>query len=90
MQRLFPRSKLFIDGTPIPAGAMATSAQLIRIATTAWYRNECLNGNAQNPDGFAAAILSQNAGNGLVKTLLPFILPNQLRAIAGLAQFTKP
>ena len=90
MQRLFPRSKLFIDGTPIPAGAAATSAQQIRIATIAWYRRECANLNGQDPDGFAAATLEQNAGGGLVKALLPFILPNQLRAIAGLVQFTKP
>jgi phage tail sheath gpL-like len=90
MQRLFPRSKLFIDGTPIPAGAMATSADQIRIATIAWYRTECANLNAQDPDGFAAAAMDQNTGNGLVKALLPFILPNQLRDIAGIAQFTKP
>jgi phage tail sheath gpL-like len=90
MLRLFPRSKLFIDGTPIPAGAMATSAAQIRIATIAWYRTECANLNGQDPDGFAAACLAQNTGNGLVKALLPFILPNQLRAIAGLVAFTKP
>ncbi len=90
MLRLFPRSKLFQDGNPIPAGAMATSAAGIRVATIAWYRAQCAAGNAQNPDQFAAAVLAQNSGNGLVKALLPFIIPNQLRAIAGLVQFTKP
>jgi phage tail sheath gpL-like len=90
MIRLYPRFKLFEDGNAIPAGQRATTAQQIRLATVAWYRREVDAGNAQDGDQFAAATISQNAGNGLVKSLLPFILPQQLRQIAGLAQFTKP
>lgn len=90
MLRLFPRDKLLQDGNAIPAGQDATTAALIRLATIAWYRGQCALGNAQDPDQFAAAVLAQNAGHGLVKTLLPWILPNQLRAIAGVVQFSKP
>ncbi len=90
MTRLFPRYKLFQDGNAIPAGSDATTAHQIKIATIAWYRAQCALGNAQNPDEFAAAVLAQNAGNGLVKELLPFMLPQQLRQIAGDVQFTKP
>ena len=90
MIRLYPRHKLFEDGNPIPAGNDAVTARLIRIATIAWYRRECEAGNAQNPDDFARKVLAQNAGNGLVSELLPWILPNQLRQIAGKVQFIKP
>ena len=90
MIRLYPRFKLLEDGNAIPAGAQATTAQLIRLSTIAWYRAECARGNAQDPDLFARAVVAQNAGNGLVKELLPFLLPNQLRQIAGKVQFQKP
>lgn len=90
MSSLFSRKKLVQDGTPIPAGSNMVSPSTIKYSTIGWYREECIAGNAQDPDGFAKAIVAQNAGNGLVKELLPFILVNQLRAIAALAQFTKP
>ena len=90
MIRLYPRSKLLEDGNAIPAGSNATTAQQIRLATIAWYRQECEAGNAQDPDQFARAVIAQNAGNGLVKELLPFFLPQQLRQVAGLVRFEKP
>ena len=90
MATLFARKKLLEDGNIIPAGSNAVTPKIISTATIAWYREECAAGNAQDPDQFAAAIISQNAGNGTVKSLLPFILVNQLRQIAALAQFTKP
>ena len=90
MLRLFPRDKLLQDGSAIPAGQSATTAAQIRLATIAWYRGQCEAGNAQDPDGFARATLAQNAGQGLVKALLPFLLPNQLRALVGVVQFSKP
>ena len=90
MLRLFPRAKLLGDDNPIPGGSSATSALQIRIATIAWYRDQCAQGNAQNPNDFAREIIAQNAGNGLVKELLPVILPNQLRQIAAKVAFTKP
>ena len=90
MLTLFPRKKLVIDGTPIPAGSNLVSPSTIKFATISWYQEECDAGNAQDPDGFASKIIAQNAGNGLVKELLPYVLVNQLRAIGALAQFTKP
>jgi phage tail sheath gpL-like len=90
MERLFPRAKLFQDGNAIPAGSNVTTAAQIRLSTIAWYRNEAAAGNAQDPDIFAAAVIAQNAGNGLVSELLPFLLPQQLRQIAAVVQFTKP
>ncbi len=90
MATLFPRKKLAIDGTPISAGTNTVTDDIIRFSTIAWYREECEAGNAQDPDGFALQVKAVNAGNGLVKELLPFILLNQLRQIAALAQFTKP
>lgn len=86
----FPRMKLVQDGATIPAGSNMVSPSTIRFETIAWYQEECDAGNAQDPAGFAKLILAQNAGNGLVKETLPFILVNQLRQIAAVAQFTKP
>lgn len=90
MLTLFPRKKLVIDGTSIPAGSSMVSPSTIKFATIAWYSQQCDAGFAQDPDGFKKAIVAQNAGNGLVKELLPFVLVNQLRAIAALAAFSKP
>ena len=90
MLTLFPRKKLVMDGTSIPAGSSLVSPSTIKFATISWYSEQCDNGYAQDLAGFKAAITAQNAGNGLVKELLPFILVNQLRQIAALAQFTKP
>ena len=90
MLTLFPRKKLVQDGTSIPAGSSMVTPSTIKFSTIAWYGEQCEAGYAQDPAGFKAAITAQNAGNGLVKELLPFILVNQLRQIAALAQFTKP
>lgn len=90
MITLFPRKKLVQDGTTIPPGSNLVSPSTIKFATISWYREECDAGNAQDPDGFARTVISQNAGNGLDKELLPFVLVNQLREIAALAQFSKP
>lgn len=90
MLTLFPRKKLVKDGTTISAGSNMVTPSTIKFATIAWYREQCDAGYAQDPDGFAKAISAENAGNGLVRELLPFILVNQLRQIAALVQFTKP
>ena len=90
MATLFPRKKLAIDGTPIVAGSNIVTDDVIRYATIAWYVEECNAGTAQDPAGFSKAVKAMNSDNGLVKELLPFILLNQLRQIAALAQFTKP
>lgn len=90
MATLFARKKLALDGGSIPAGSNIVTDNIIRSVTIAWYRSECEAGTAQDPDGFAKAVRATNAGNGLVKELLPVILLNQLRQIAAVAQFTKP
>ena len=90
MASQFARRKLVADGTVVPRGSNLVTPMIITVATIAWYRSECEAGNAQQPDVFAKAVLSQNAGNGEVKELLPLILVNQLRQIAAVAQFTKP
>ena len=86
----FPRKKLVIDGTRIPPGSNMVTSQTVLAAMVARYRQQCLIGNAQDPDGFARAAQGMNAGNGVVKLLLPFRLPNQLRLTAMLVQFTAP
>lgn len=81
---------LVADGSKIPAGIKATTAQLIGLACVSRYRTQAANLWVQNPDQFAAQLVATNAGNGLVTLLLPFQLANQLWAIAGNVQFTKP
>ncbi|MBM9401549.1 phage tail sheath subtilisin-like domain-containing protein [Gluconacetobacter azotocaptans] len=80
---------LVADGTKIPAGAKATTAQLVGKACIARYRVQAANLWVQNPDIFAANVVATNAGNGVVKLVLPFNWANQLRAIAGDVQFIK-
>ena len=46
-------------------------------------------GYVQNSTIFAANLIVENAGNGLVKILAPVDLVNQLRQIAILLQFRK-
>ncbi|GBQ84093.1 bacteriophage tail sheath protein [Gluconacetobacter johannae DSM 13595] len=80
---------LVADGTKIPAGVRATTAQLIGKACAARYRVQAANLWVQNPDIFAASVVATNAGSGLVTLLLPYNWANQLRCIAGDVQFIK-
>jgi len=86
----FPRPVLVADGTPIPYGSSMVTAATVRASVNARYATQCANGLMQNPTQFAQLSQAQNAGKGLVKLLLPFMLANQLRNIAMLVQFTKP
>ncbi|OUJ03198.1 phage tail sheath subtilisin-like domain-containing protein [Acetobacter cibinongensis] len=83
----FSRFILVADGTRIPAGARATTAQLVGKAAAARYRWQATQFWVQNPDTFAANIVAQNSGNGAVKLLMPFQFAEQLWIIAGNVQF---
>lgn len=85
----FQRKKLVADGSIIPAGSNMVTAQLVKVSAIARYRQQCDAGYAQTPELFASTIVAQNAGNGLVKLMVPFNLANQLRQIAMLVQFQK-
>jgi phage tail sheath gpL-like len=80
---------LVSDGTIIPPGLKRTTAQLIAQAIVGLYRSLCPS-LMQNPDTFAANIQWQNAGGGVVKTLEPVMLANQLILVASDIQFTQP
>jgi phage tail sheath gpL-like len=85
----YARKKLVSDTTPILAGSNCVSAQLIKASTVSEYRALEAGGYVQNSDIFAANIVAENAGSGLVKILAPVDLVNQLRQIAILLQFSK-
>ncbi|GAN90965.1 bacteriophage tail sheath protein [Gluconobacter frateurii M-2] len=85
----YGRCILVADNTKIPAGAKATTAALIGKAAASRYRWQATQFWVQNPDNFAENLVAENAGNGLVKLLLPYDFANQLRVIAGNVQFTK-
>ena len=85
-----PAFILVADGSKIPAGIPATTAQLIGAACASRYRVQAANLWVQNPDQFADQLTATNAGNGIVTLRLPYQLANQLIAIAVDVQFTKP
>lgn len=80
---------LVADGTKIPAGAKATTAQLIGKACAARYNWQCSQLWAQNAATFAANLQAQNQGGGQVFLLMPYDFANQLWVIAGNCQFVK-
>ncbi|AQS88270.1 bacteriophage tail sheath protein [Neoasaia chiangmaiensis NBRC 101099] len=82
-------SILVADGTKIPAGVKATTAQLIGKLCASRYRWQASQLWVQNADTFAANIVAQNIGGGVVKLLMPYDFANQLWVIAGNAQFVK-
>ncbi len=86
----YPRVILVADGTPVPYGSAMVTAQTVLASVVGRYKTYCTAGLAQNAQQFAQQAQAQNAGNGLVKLLLPIQVANQLRQIAMLVQFTKP
>lgn len=85
----FARKKLVSDATFAPPGSNSVNAPMIKAAIIAKYREMEFNGKVQNSAIFAANLIVENAGNGLVRVLLPADLANQLRQIAVLVQFLK-
>lgn len=85
----YARKKLVSDTTPILLGSNCVSAAMIKASTVSEYRALEAGGFVQNSDTFAANIVAEDAGNGLVKILAPVDLVNQLRQIAILLQFRK-
>ncbi|GBQ69655.1 bacteriophage tail sheath protein [Ameyamaea chiangmaiensis NBRC 103196] len=80
---------LVADGSKIGAGMKGTTAAIIGQSCVSRYRVQCTNLWCQNPDTFAANIVAENVGGGVVKLLLPYDFANQLWVIAGSAQFVK-
>jgi phage tail sheath gpL-like len=85
----YARKKLVSNDTVVLPGSNCVTAAMIQASVVAEYRVLEANGYVQNSDTFAANILSEDAGNGLVKILAPVDLVNQLRQIAILLQFRK-
>ncbi|WP_282803170.1 phage tail sheath subtilisin-like domain-containing protein [Bombella apis] len=81
------RSILLQNGSRIPAGARAVTPNMIAAAIKGRYRTQCDNLWCQDPDGFAAELVVENQGEGVVKALLPYRFADQLWVIAGNAQF---
>jgi phage tail sheath gpL-like len=86
---LYGRYILVADGTKIPAGAKATTAQLIAASAVARYRWQATQLWVQNPDTFASGIVYQNTGGGQVMLQLPYDFANQLWVLAADIRFTK-
>jgi phage tail sheath gpL-like len=85
----YARKKLVSNATPVLPGSNCVTAAMIQASVVAEYRVLEANGYVQNSAIFAANIISEDAGNGLVKILAPVDLVNQLRQIAILLQFRK-
>jgi phage tail sheath gpL-like len=85
----YARKKLVSDTTQILAGSNCVNAPMIKASVCAEYRALEAGGYVQNSAQFAAGVVVENAGSGLVKILAPVDLVNQLRQIAILLQFRK-
>lgn len=86
---LYGRYILVADGSKIPAGVKATTAQLISASAVARYRWQATQLWVQNPDIFSSKIVYQNAGGGQVMLQLPYDFANQLWVLAADIRFTK-
>ena len=86
---LYGRYILVADGTKIPAGAQATTAQLISASAVARYRWQATQLWVQNPDTFATKIVYQNADDAQVMLQLPYDFASQLWDLAADIRFTK-
>ncbi|GBR21099.1 phage tail sheath subtilisin-like domain-containing protein [Asaia spathodeae] len=80
---------LVADGAKISAGTKVMTAQLVGKQCVARYRWQAAQYWVQNPDNFAANLVAQNVGNGVVKLSMPYDFAGQLWIIAGTAQFVK-
>ena len=85
----YARKKLVSDATQVMPGSNCVTSQMIKASTVSEYRQLEVAGYVQNSSTFAANIIAEDAGNGLVKILAPVDLVNQLRQIAILLQFRK-
>jgi phage tail sheath gpL-like len=85
----YARKKLVSNATTVLPGSNCVTAAMIQASTVSEYRALEAAGYVQNSATFAANIVAEDAGNGLVKILAPVDLVNQLRQIAILLQFRK-
>ncbi|MXV35646.1 phage tail protein [Saccharibacter sp. EH611] len=80
-------SILLQNGSRIPAGVRAVTPDIVANTIKARYRTQCDNLWCQNPAQFNAGLSVEYAGEGVLKTLMPYIFADQLWTIAGNAQF---
>lgn len=85
----YSRKKLVNNNTPVLPGSNCVTAAMIQASCVSEYRVLEANGYVQDSQAFAQQIVTEDAGNGLVKILAPVNLVNQLRQIAILLQFRK-
>ena len=85
----YARKKLVSDVTVIQPGSNCVNTTMIGASIISEYRVLEAAGYVQNSTIFAANLIVENAGGGLVKVLAPVDLVNQLRQIAILLQFRK-
>ena len=85
----YARKKLVSDTTIIQPGSNCVNTTIIGASVVSEYRALEAAGYVQNSSTFAANLIVEDAGNGLVKILAPVDLVNQLRQIAILMQFRK-
>ncbi|GAC1335488.1 MAG: phage tail sheath subtilisin-like domain-containing protein [Bradyrhizobium sp.] len=87
----FSRKKLVNDVTRIVGSSNVVSPAVIKASVISRYvyleRQLVL---VQDSPGFAAGVVVENAGGGVVKILAPLVLVNQLRVTAVLCAFVKP
>jgi phage tail sheath gpL-like len=86
---IYARKKLVSDATIVQPGSNCVTTTMIAASIVSEYRALEAGGYVQNSDNFAAGLIVENAGGGLVKVLAPVDLVNQLRQIAILMQFRK-
>ena len=86
----FNQVKLVSDGARVLSGQNMVTSQVILASVKAQYRGLADQGLVQNPDTFDKTARAENAGNGVVRMLLPVALANQLYAIPFNVQFTRP
>jgi phage tail sheath gpL-like len=86
---LYARKKLVSDITIVQPGSNCVNTTMIGASVVSEYRALEAGGYVQNSTIFAANLIVEDAGNGLVKILAPVDLVNQLRQIAILLQFRK-
>jgi len=88
-QALYLKMKLVSDTTRIAGGSNAINAPVVKQALISRYRYLETQGYVQNSDNFAAAIVVQNKGGGVLAESLPIDVANQVRDIPMLIQFRK-
>ncbi|QCE34143.1 phage tail protein [Acetobacteraceae bacterium] len=87
LSSLFSRVILLQNGSKIPVGVPATTPDIIKSYIVARYSYQCDQCWAQNLEDFEDGLVVEYAGEGVVRTELPYQFADQLWVIAGNCQF---